>query len=401
MSGDIDLRRELQRIQAPDELDAQRRAWSLARTAFEAREPLSWERRNRGLLLAAAAAAAILVAVISPPGRALVGSVRDAVTDEKVATRPALTSLPAPGPLLVNSKAGPWIVSFDGSKRRLGAWSEGSWSPNAEFVAVTRRREVAAVDPQGEVKWSIARTGRVRGARWSSEVSPRDTRIAYLSRRSLRVVGGNGTGDKEVRRIVAPVPPAWRPEAFELAFSTVDGRIELLDSETAKTVWRTVPGEVPRQLVWSEDGERLLALGDRSLRVLDSRGRKLWSIGLPVGPSGVVFTRENRNHNFVLVRYSPATGRSDLVLLSAEANPGEARFLYSAPGEFGSLAISPNGKWLLVGWMNADQWLFVRLAAAKVQAVSNISQQFGVETEGKPIEKAFPESVSWCCPASP
>ena len=222
-----------------------------------------------------------------------------------------------------------------------------------------------------------------------------------MLRRSLRVVGGNGTDDKEVRRIVAPVPPAWRPEEFEFAFSTVDGRIELLDSETAKTVWRTVPGEVPRQLVWSEDGERLLALGDRSLRVLDSRGRKLWSIGLPVGPSGVVFTRENRNHNFVLVRYSPATGRSDLVLLSAEANPGEARFLYSAPGEFGSLAISPNGKWLLVGWMNADQWLFVRLAAAKVQAVSNISQQFGVETEGKPIEKAFPESVSWCCPASP
>ncbi len=106
MRGDTDLRRELQRIQAPDELDAQRRAWSLARSAFEAREPLSWERRNRGLLLAAAAAAAILVAVISPPGRALVGSVRDAVTDEKVATQPALTSLPAPGPLLVNSTAG-------------------------------------------------------------------------------------------------------------------------------------------------------------------------------------------------------------------------------------------------------------------------------------------------------
>ena len=252
----------------------------------------SWERRNRGLLLVAAAAAAILVPRSRLPDGRSSDRCATRSTDEKVATQPALTSLPAPGPLLVNSRRGPWIVSFDGSKRRLGAWSEASWSPNAEFVAVTRRREVAAVDPQGEIWWSIARRGRVRGARWSSEVSPRDTRIAYLSRRSLRVVGGNGAGDKEVRRLVAPVAPAWRPGEFELAFSTVDGRIELLDSETAKTVWRTVAGEVPRQLVWSEDGERLLALGERSLRVLDANGRKLWSIGLPVGPSGVVFIRE-------------------------------------------------------------------------------------------------------------
>ena len=47
MSGDTDIRRGLQRIQAPDELDA-RRAWSLARAAFEHREPLGWQRRNRG-----------------------------------------------------------------------------------------------------------------------------------------------------------------------------------------------------------------------------------------------------------------------------------------------------------------------------------------------------------------
>ena len=399
MSGDIDIRRALQQIQAPDELDAQRRAWPLARAAYEAREPQSWERRNRGWLLAAAAAAVLLVAAISPPGQALVGSVRDAVTDEKVTARPALTSLPAPGTLLVNSKNGPWLVRFDGSKRRLGDWWEGSWSPNAEFVAVSREREVAALSPDGTVRWSIGRTGIVRGARWSSEVNPRDTRVAYLNGRALRVVGGNGTGDKELRRLVAVSAPAWRPDAFELAFSTVDGRIELVDAESARTIWRTVPGEVPRQLAWSEDGERLLALGERSLRVLDANGRKLWSIGLPVGPSGIAFVRES--HRFVMVRYSPATGRSDLVLLQAEVNPGEARFLYSAPGDFGSLAMSPNGNWLLVGWVNADQWLFLRLTAAKVQAVSNISQQFGVPTAGKPIAKAFPTSVSWCCPASP
>jgi hypothetical protein len=399
MSSDSDVRRALQRIQAPDELEAQRRAWSVARAAFSAREPLSWERRNRGLLLAAAAAVVLVAAAISPPGRALVGSVRDAVTDENVKTRPALTSLPARGVMLVNSKAGPWVVRPDGSKRLLGAWWEGSWSPDAEFAVVTRQREVAALDLDGRTRWSIGRAGTVRGARWSSEVNPRDTRVAYLNGRTLRVVGGNGKGDRELRRLVARSAPAWRPDAFELAFSTVDGRIELVDAESAKTLWRTVPGEVPKQLVWSEDGQRLLALGERSLRVLDANGRKLWSIGLPVGPSGVVFVRES--HRFVMVRYSPATGRSDLVLLQAEVDPGEARFLYSAPGDFGSLAMSPNGNWLLVGWVNADQWLFLRLTAARVQAISNISEQFGVEIAGKPLAKAFPASVSWCCPASP
>jgi hypothetical protein len=127
-------------------------------------------------------------------------------------------------------------------------------------------------------------------------------------------------------------------------------------------------------------------------------GRKLWTIGLPVGPSGVVFAR--KSHRFVLIRYSPATSRSDLVLYQAEADPGEARFLYSAPGDFGTLAMSPNGNWLLVGWVNANQWLFLRLSAAKVESVSNIVEQFGGSSSA-PLTSSFPQSVSWCCPASP
>jgi len=339
-------------------------------------------------VFAAADGVAILAGALSPPGRALVGSVHDAITSEKKKGRPALTSLPAPGVLLANSSQGPWLVRFDGSRRLLGPWWDASWSPQAKYAVVTRAHEVAAIDPQdkGRVRWSVARSGSVRGGRWS----PDGFRVAYLNGRSLRVVVGDGTDDKSLRRAVGATPPAWRPTAdHELAFSTVDGRIELVQSDSAKTLWRTVPGELPTRLVWSEDGQRLLVLGDRSLRALDSNGRRLWSIGLPIGPSGVAFVR--RGHRFVMIRFSPATGRSDLVLLQAEKDPGEARFLYSAPGEFRSLAISPNGRWLLVGWENADQWLFLRLTAAKVQAVSNIAQEFG----------SFPAGVSWCCPASP
>lgn len=399
MSTDTELRRALQRIQAPDELEAQRRAWPLVRGAFEAREEVDWRRRNFRPLLAVAVGVVILAAAISPPGRALVGSVRDTVSGTKhVKAGPALTSLPAPGDLLVNSKVGPWVVHFDGSKRLLGPWWEGSWSPQAKYVVVTRSHEIAAVDPnnKGTVRWSVERSGAVHGARWA----PDGFRIAYLNGRELRVVVGDGTGDALLRQQVGTTPPAWRPQAeHELVFATADGRVELVQTDSAKTIWRTVPGEPPAQLVWSEDGERLLVLGEHSLRALDANGRRLWTMGLPIGPSGVAFVR--KSHRFVMIRYSPATGRSDLVLQQAEADPGEARFLYSAPGNFGTLAISPNGNWLLVGWINADQWLFLRLTAAKVQAVSNIAEQFGAETRTGPLSSVFPASVSWCCPPSP
>src|SRR5438874_5103018 len=167
--SDKPVRRALQQIHAPDELDAQRRAWAVVRGDFEDREPISWRRRNRGPLLAAAAAVVVLLAAaLSSPGRALVGSVRDAVTSEPHAKpRPALTALPAPGDLLVNSRRGLWIVHFDGSKRLLSTWWEGAWSPEAKYVAVTRGHELAAIDPSGAIRCSIARNHLVRAARWS------------------------------------------------------------------------------------------------------------------------------------------------------------------------------------------------------------------------------------------
>jgi len=396
-----DVKRSLQKIHAPDEIEAQRRAWALLRASFDVREPVSWQKRNRKPLLAVAlAVVALLAAFLSPPGRALVGSVRDAVTpDHTPKPKPALTALPAGGSLLVNSSKGPWIVHPDGSMRPLGPYWEGAWSPNAEHVAVTRAHRLAALTPDGTIKWALSRSKLLHGPRWSLEPPSECCRISYLNGRQLRVVAGDGTGDAPLRNVVGSVAPAWRPAVTrQLAFSTIDGRIELVDVDTTRTIWLSAPGDPPTQLVWSDDGQRLLALGERSLRVFDANGNKLWAIGMPAGPSGVVFVR--KSHRFILIRYSPATQRSDLVLFQAETTPGEPRFLYSALGDFGTLAISQNGEWLLVGWINANQWLFLRLTSAKVVSVSNIVEQFG-GSPNAPVEKAFPSSVSWCCPPSP
>ena len=392
------VRREVQRIGPPDELEAQRRAWPLVRGAFEAREPVAWPRRNLRPLIAAAAVVVLLLAALSPPGRAVAREVRDAFQEEPVVrAKPALTSLPAGGPLLVTSPRGAWIVRQDGSKRFLGRYQQASWSPRARFVAVSRGRELRAVDPKGNIRWTLERGRRIAGARWSTD----GFRVAYLSSNSLRVVAGDGTGDAELRRRVFPTPPAWRPTAeHELAFVTVDNRIVLVHTDTGAVRWRSEPGvEPPKQVTWSEDGKRLLALGERSLRVLDGSGRELWAIGLPVGPSGVAFARDA--HRFFLIRWLPARGQSEVVLMQAEAQRGEERALYSAAGEFGGLSVSPNGRWLLVGWVNADQWLFLRLDRLRVRAVAGIAAKFGGAQRSGPLSSVFPSDVSWCCPASP
>ena len=75
--------------------------------------------------------------------------VHDVVEPGPENAQPALTSLPAPGRLLVTSPEGPWIVDRDGSQRLLGDYQEAAWSPSGLFAAVSRGRQLTAVDPVG------------------------------------------------------------------------------------------------------------------------------------------------------------------------------------------------------------------------------------------------------------
>jgi hypothetical protein len=61
--------------------------------------------------------------------------------------------------------------------------------------------------------------------------------------------------------------------------------------------------------------------------------------------------------------------------------------LFRGTGVFRQLAVSPNGRWVLVSWPTANQWVFVRVGPRKIVGASRISGQFG----------GFPRTVSWCC----
>jgi hypothetical protein len=315
------VKRELERIEIPGEHEARERAWKLVRAAYAERERqprrVSW----RPLALAAAAAA-LAAAIVSPPGRSLVGEIRDVVGVSSADD--ALFALPTTGRLLVTSDSGVWVVSHDGSKRLLGSYDDAAWSPFGRFVVVSGGDELATFETDGDRRWSLARPA-VRLPSWGGTRA--NTRIAYLSGGALHVVAGDGTGD-------FVVGPAAR----------------------VRPRWRTGPGFVVDYV--GSNGE---------LRAYDAVART------PVRPE--------RRRAEASVRRTGA--RSDVVV--------DGRVRFSGTGTFSDATLSPNGRWVLLAWRDAGQWLFVSARGARrVRAVANVARQFD--------STSFPRVRGWCCP---
>ena len=232
------MRRELERIEIPGEHEARERSLAVVRDAFAEREPQP-PHRSWKPIAAIAVALVVLAGLLSSPGRAVLDNIREVVGVEKA--QPALFSLPAPGRLLVTADSGAWVVEQDGSKRLLGSYREASWSPFGRFVVASRRNELVALTPEGDVRWSLARPN-VRFPRWGGTKT--DTRIAYITGNELRVVGGDGKGDRVLDRPVPRRAPLWRPGAAHvLAYARPDGTVRVVNTDTGAVLLRdALPG---------------------------------------------------------------------------------------------------------------------------------------------------------------
>jgi hypothetical protein len=295
--------------------------------------------------------------------------------------KPALFSLPSPGRLLVASDAGVWVVNADGEKRLLPGWREASWSPFGRFVVAARANELAALEPDGNVRWTLARPN-VHFPRWGGGRT--DTRIAYLSGSRLRIVAGDGTNDRRgCVDGVARVAPAWRPGGrFELALVTTDGSIRIYAMEGCHLLGRSRSLGAVRALEWSRDGSLLLVRGRHTLTVLDSRGHFLYDL---LGPGATpVRDAEFAPATHAVGFVQEAAGRSQLwVVPRLRPDGSAARRLFSGTGTFDGLAWSPDDRWLLVTWPTADQWVFVRADGRGIRAVASISEQFRSSTSAQ------------------
>lgn len=268
------MRKELERIDIPGEHEARERSLAVVLAAFSEREPQS-RRRSWKPIAAIATALVVVAGLLSPPGRAVLDDIREVVGVEKA--QPALFSLPAPGRLLVTADSGAWVVERDGSKRLLGSYREASWSPFGRFIVASRANELVALTPEGDVRWSLGRPN-VRLPRWGGTRT--DTRIAYLSEGGLRVVGGDGKGDRLLDAAAGDSAPSWRPgPGHVLVYARRDGTVRVVDADSGEVLARKKSrgalGEADRAAV-----RRLLGDGDFAAPVRSPDGRWL-AVGWP------------------------------------------------------------------------------------------------------------------------
>jgi len=349
----MNVKRALERI--PADREAEDRAWAVVRSAFANREAVP-RHRVRGRLALAAVGIAVVgaAAALSPPGRAVVNAVRRSIGIEHAA--PALFRLPSPGRLLVSGRGGTWVIAGDGSKRRLGSWPEASWSPHGLFVVAWSRDTLAAVEPQdGTVRWSLARPD-VSLPSWGGTRT--DTRIAYFSGGSLRVVAGDGTGDRLLAHSAARIAAVWQPERHVVAYVSRPGVVVVRNVDSGAVVGSHHVGGSVRSLAWSTDGKRLAVATSRGLRVFGGK-----RVTLPLrNVRSVAFARSGE-----LALLTPQA----LLVYGAEGLQTVLRVQTRLAG----VAWSPDGRWLVTSLPRADQWVFV--GRGRVLAVSHIARQFG------------------------
>ena len=332
-------------------------------------------RRPRGRLVAALAAAALaLIAALSPPGDAVADWVRTAVGLRPHAPAggvPAADRLPSGGRLLVTSGGSAWIVEASGKRRRLGAWTGASWSPHGRFVVVWRGRRLAAVDRRGRVRWSLLAPRPVTSALWS----PSGFRVAYRSGQDLRVVAGDGTGDRLLD------PGTFRPHGLAArrgARARVRCRARTSTSSTStagRRLARIRLPHVPHEIAWSADGRRLYVNLHRSLAIYDASGRRTGRIWMPRPPDRHDLRPRPQRH----ARGGRAAERG--VERGRADGPGRAR-PRAVPRRRplhppALLAVRPLAA---RRWPLADQWVFLRPGAAgarRVLAAPDVTRRIG------------------------
>ena len=291
----------------------------------------------------------------------------------------------------MGAECGPWIVQAAGP-RRLGGFDDASWSPGGLFVVAAKGRRLTTLEPDGDERWTRIAPGRVATPRWS----PDGKRVAYRSGSDLYVAVADNTDAWVLDRAVRPTPPAWR-------FGQADNSQVLAYARGNRI--HVVPADPPRRRLFRQPpGRSHASSGGAPTAAASSR--------CPGVRSASTMTRQLlrsiRLAGRLRRRLGACSGRRRLALIAAGAGcalesasagayrpPGAPQ---AAPGGLRpalGLTWSIDGRVLVAGLPQADQWLFLRMSGrGGLVSVRGIRSKF---RGGRPAHTgAFPRPAGWC-----
>jgi hypothetical protein len=397
------LRRGLDGIRPPDEADALERAVAISLAEqTEARRPAVRVGSARRLVGAVLAAAAVLVVALTPAGAAVrhwVGDAVDGASNEGV--RPALTHVPSGGSLLVSSGPDQFAVSSDGSTKLLGSYDSVAWSAQAHYVAGAQGSRLAAIEPDGDLRWSITAPGPVSDQTWA----PGCCRVGYRSEGGLFVVNGDGTDPHEVVNRVAPVAPAWMPTVYDietqaspnvLAYVNDRDRLATINTDNGASSASAPLSAQPIVISWL-DQQRILAIEPGGLEIVDTADGFVRELPVQLnGPITSAAVAPDGGSVAVLTQSDGAVNgvRSTLRLIQLDKHDDNPeRVLFSESGRYDGPVFSPDGSRIELGWRKADQWRFVSTArGVDPVAIGGITREFDGSRNGE-----MPRIDGWCC----
>lgn len=375
----MNLERALREAPLPGEGAARER---VRRTVLAAHAATPRHTRPRVAAVVTAIVLAVAGAgVLTRPGQAVgewvqrqLKVVKPAKTNPTPAPKPQRgLDLPAPGQLLVASDRGLWIVAGDGSRKRLGDWATGSWSPHAKHIVVASGRTLGAIRPDGTVRWRHEAAAKVGDPRWS----PNGYHVAYRAGTRMHVIWGNGIHDATLAGRAAAAAPAWRPNAPRtLAWAKADGTVIVQDAYTGLVFWRHKGGPV-RHLSWSADGKRLLIAGAKHGAVYALAG-------------GAKALRLKHGETLAAAEFAPTGSRLALAVTSSGVTRvvlnGKRAALAERSEPLRSLTWSHDGRWLVAGWESGSAYL-ISTRKTDVRGLDDVPKRLGGEVR----------TLGWCC----
>ena len=170
-------------------------------------------------------------------------------------------------------------------------------------------RRLAALDRRGHVRWSLTAPRPITPAHWS----PSGFRVAYRSGGDLRVVAGDGTGDRLLDAGTFR-PTAWRPGAAHVLAYISGSHVDVVDVDT-RAAARAHPASptCPARSPGRPTARACTCNLHRSIAVYDARGRRTGRIWMPRGQTVTTFVPARGGSLVAVARQRPHVerGRAD------------------------------------------------------------------------------------------